>query len=207
MIWTNQRAKYWLKFCLKCWRNRALNSKWNSYTKCTSTITIVSYIIYAPLGKVFSRLHVNFNISVIMIYLFLICFFWMRRKSVIRFGFPYPISLGHWICVHQGIISAAAGLEPATPGLWVNHATNELSWCQIGIVFASTVDQTMNHYPSKKKCCINDITNKVFIFAGIWHIWDTCSTKTIILCHTLHRWTQSSLGFLFADLGQTLLAE
>ena len=32
------------------------------------------------------------------------------------------------ICVHQGNISAAAGLERGTPGLRDNHATNELSW-------------------------------------------------------------------------------
>ena len=43
----------------------------------------------------------------------------------------YPMnlnSLGHCICVHQGKISAAAGLEPGTLRLWVDHATNELSW-------------------------------------------------------------------------------
>ena len=34
----------------------------------------------------------------------------------------------HCICVHQEKISAAAWLEPGTPGLWVNHSTNELSW-------------------------------------------------------------------------------
>ena len=37
-------------------------------------------------------------------------------------------SVAQCICVHQGNISAAAGFEPGTPGLWVNHATNELSW-------------------------------------------------------------------------------
>ena len=42
------------------------------------------------------------------------------------------------ICVHQGNITAVAGLEPGatgvsepgTPGLRVNHATNELLWRQ-----------------------------------------------------------------------------
>ena len=64
----------------------------------------------------------------------------MQRESVIRNNSSiggssssqyYPTnlnSLGHGICVHQENISAAEGLEPSTPGLWVNHATNELAW-------------------------------------------------------------------------------
>ena len=46
-------------------------------------------------------------------------FFWMRRESAVRFHCQYPMnvnSFGHCICGHQGNISAAAGLEPGTPG-------------------------------------------------------------------------------------------
>ena len=32
------------------------------------------------------------------------------------------------MCVHQRMISAAAGFEPGSPRLKVSHATNELSW-------------------------------------------------------------------------------
>ena len=64
----------------------------------------------------------------------------MQRESVIRnnssiggsssrqYYLTNLNSLGHGICVHQENISAAEGLEPSTPGLWVNHATNELAW-------------------------------------------------------------------------------
>ena len=66
----------------------------------------------------------------------------MRRESVMRNNssiggsssshyYPRNLnSLGHGICVHQENISVAEGLEPGTPTprLWVNHATNELSW-------------------------------------------------------------------------------
>ena len=52
----------------------------------------------------------------------------MRRESFVRFRCQYLMnlnSLSHCKCVHRVNISAAAGLEPGTPG---NHATNELSW-------------------------------------------------------------------------------
>ena len=52
--------------------------------------------------------------------------FWMRRESVVRFRCQYPMNLNSFdncICMHKGNISAAAVLEPGTPGLIVNHAT------------------------------------------------------------------------------------
>ena len=58
----------------------------------------------------------------------------MRCESVFTLGCHYPTNLnilGHCICVHQENISAAAALEPGSSGLWVNHATNELSWRKI----------------------------------------------------------------------------
>ena len=69
--------------------------------------------------------------SFIFLYVFL-----MQRESVIR---PVVIIIPRvwtvWIiayyCVHQWTISAAAGFEPGTPGLWVNHATNKLTWHHI----------------------------------------------------------------------------
>ena len=76
------------------------------------------------------RLHVNFDNwsfkNKNKIY-----FFYAARIGYTFGCHYYPTnlnSLGHCICVHQGNISAAAGLEPGTPGLWVSHATNGLSW-------------------------------------------------------------------------------
>ena len=58
----------------------------------------------------------------------------------IFFGF-IDYSLSHCICVHQEKISAAAGLEPGTPGLSVNHATKELFYYfSLGIDMTSNVD-------------------------------------------------------------------
>ena len=77
------------------------------------------------------RLHVNFDILVILDYFIFFYVFFYAARIGYTFGCHHPMnlnSLGHCICVHQGKLSAAAGFEPATPGLWVNHATNELSW-------------------------------------------------------------------------------
>ena len=60
-------------------------------------------------------LDVNFDILVIVFYIF-----WMWRRLVIGFRCQYPTkfnSLGHCMFVHQGNISAAAGLEPGTLAL------------------------------------------------------------------------------------------
>ena len=53
-----------------------------------------------------------------------ICFFYVffgcGTNRLIRFDCQYPMNLNslvHCICVPQGNISAAAGLEPGTPGL------------------------------------------------------------------------------------------
>ena len=56
------------------------------------------------------------------LFIFYICF-GMRRESVIRFGCHYFMNLnsnvmGYCICVHQGIISAAAGPEAGRPYHW-----------------------------------------------------------------------------------------
>ena len=59
-----------------------------------------------------------------------LCFFYAARIGYTFGCHCYPTildSLGHCRCVHQGKISTAAGFEPGTPVLWVNHATNELS--------------------------------------------------------------------------------
>ena len=65
------------------------------------------------------RLHVNFDILVILFIIFFCTFFYAARIGY-TFGCHYPTilnSLGHCIYVHQGKISAAAGFEPGTPGL------------------------------------------------------------------------------------------
>ena len=65
------------------------------------------------------RLHVNFDILVILFFYFCCTFFYAERIGY-TFGCRYPTnlnSLGHCICVHQGKISATVGLEPGTPGL------------------------------------------------------------------------------------------
>ena len=62
---------------------------------------------------------------------FSIFFYFSTARIGYTFSSHYPTilnSLGHCICVHQGKVSPAAGFEPGTPWLWVNHATNELSW-------------------------------------------------------------------------------
>ena len=84
-----------------------------------------------------------------IIYYCCICFFWMRHKLVVRFGCHYPMnlnSLGHCICVHQGHISAAAGREPGTPELKVNHATNEPYWRLNNIFLTRAAQLTLVSY-------------------------------------------------------------
>ena len=81
---------------------------------------------FQPGQKVFlkgfiDRLHVTFDILVILYFLYV--FYWRISYT---YGWHYYTtnlnSLGHCIYVHQGKISAAAGLEPGTPGLCrVNH--------------------------------------------------------------------------------------
>ena len=64
-------------------------------------------------------------------FIFLARFFFYAARIGYTFGCYYPMifnSLGHCLCVHQGKISAAAGFKPGTTGLWVNHATSELTW-------------------------------------------------------------------------------
>ena len=67
-----------------------------------------------------------------IIYYCCICFLDAAQIGCkLHFGCHYPMNLnssGHCICVHQGHISAAAGPEPGTPGLKVNHATNKPYW-------------------------------------------------------------------------------
>ena len=68
--------------------------------------------------------------STLSFYFFIFYVFYAVRIFY-TFGCHYPTnwnSLGHCICVHQGKISAAAGLEPGALGLSVNHAANELLW-------------------------------------------------------------------------------
>ena len=71
----------------------------------------------------------NFDIFVIIFLYCLVCFDATRIGCT--FGCHYSTnldSLGCYICVHQGKISATSGLETGSPGLWVNHATNAQSW-------------------------------------------------------------------------------
>ena len=66
------------------------------------------------------RLHVNIDISFIFISLFFLYVIYAVRIGYAFGCHYYPMilnNLGHCICVHQGKISAAAGLEPGTPRL------------------------------------------------------------------------------------------
>ena len=88
------------------------------------------------------RLHVNLDILVILFLYIFFCTFFYAAQIGYTIGCHYPTilnSLGHCICVQHKKISAAAGFEPGTPGLWVNHATNELSWRHILYIYISTL--------------------------------------------------------------------
>ena len=64
-------------------------------------------------------------------YFFIFLYVFYEARIGYAFGCDYyPTNLNnlsHCICVHQRKISPAAGLEPGTPGPWVNRANNELS--------------------------------------------------------------------------------
>ena len=71
-------------------------------------------------------------------YFFIFLYVFYAARIGYTFGCHYPSnlnSLGQCICVHQGKISAAAGLEPGTLGLSVNHASNELSCRPIATLY------------------------------------------------------------------------
>ena len=97
----------------------------------------------------------------------------MRRERLYVSVVIIPGSLGHCICVHRGNISAVAGLEPDTPGLWVNDTGNELSWRKINtwgliIIFISvyTVYMFVNKilWSTSNKISIRERASRDFLY-------------------------------------------